>query len=163
MPKPFPVQAVFREHRPVMYIRIAVLGGFDNGNHFSLFLVHAGNETSTRCTVRADRDTETSTVEWSNHNYTLSHSAIVWWDIPVQRACTVSDIGHMVYDNGRFQYEMPGGRGRRWWTYTILQDMVECGFIGRYEVKSLYMNFGYFYNQNGQRDREMPMVEGTFY
>lgn len=163
MPSPICREVVFRDYRAVSYVRLAILSRTDQENHYCIFLVHDGDQTSTRCHVMDQQGRRQAILQWTNHDYTLANSAVTWWDIPVKHQFTVSDIGHMIYDYRRHKYEMDAARGCRWWAYTILSDMAQCGYICRCVPCDLYPKFLHFYDRHGERSGPLPMVEGWFY
>lgn len=164
MPNVITAGSVCRDRTPISFVRVAILSGTDNGNHYSIFLIHHPyRDSSTRCHVMNQPGRRQAVLEWSDNDYILAYSTIKYWDIALYRGITVSDVGNMVYDYGRDCYEMNNARGCRWWAWVILQDMVVKGWLSPCAINPLYPKFCRFYDRNGRVTSQLPMVQGSFY
>ncbi|KAJ5225232.1 hypothetical protein N7468_006457 [Penicillium chermesinum] len=121
MPSPLPPQVVQADPTPVTTVRVVVhtlgaAGPNTSDNHWSMYLIHSDQVSSTRINMRAEFDNPTGILEWTRHGYTQTTSAIMHWDFQVTAGVTVLFFARLIYSLGRDRYEMSGGgSGCRWW------------------------------------------------
>lgn len=90
-------------------------------NHWSIFFIISeveNEEDSVRVNmVNPDYDKLTGELQWENHNYVISNSAIRCWDIPVVTpGLAVAHVVSLFLGMNRHEYDMAGGgSGCRWW------------------------------------------------
>lgn len=113
-------QFILNDTRLVKTVRVVVhtagaAGPTISDNHWSIYLLlHGGG--SVRINMRADPGYVNGILEWKEHQYLLTSSAIRYWDYPVPGNVRVCDIARLLYAAKRQQYDMSGGgSGCRYW------------------------------------------------
>ena len=91
-------------------------------NDWSIFLIISekeNEEDSVRVNMSApDYEKLTGELQWGDHNYVISNSAVAYWDCSVVLTSefTVASAVSLLFGLGRDDYEMSGGgSGCRWW------------------------------------------------
>lgn len=121
MPSLLSPQVVQADSTPVTHVRVVVhtlgaAGLNTSDNHWSIYLLHSDRVSSTRINMRAEFEDPTGILEWTQHGYTETTSAITYWDFPVAAGVTVLFFVRLIYSLRRDRYEMSGGgSGCRWW------------------------------------------------
>lgn len=118
---PIDPTTIQHDTRPVAQVRVVVhttgaSGPTSSDNHWSIYLVLANNAGSIRINMRAEYGDPTGILEWTSHAYTVTNSAIKYWDFAAAPGIQVSHISRLVYNLGRHKYDMSGGgSGCRYW------------------------------------------------
>ncbi|KAK2768419.1 hypothetical protein FQN54_000274 [Arachnomyces sp. PD_36] len=137
-------------------------------NHWSIFFIISeveGGKDSVRANMTApDYEKRTGQLQWENHNYVISNSAVQYWDIPVTTpGLAVSHVVTLFLGMNRQEYDMAaGGSGCRWWCYTALLDLADWGYIGPSEPSRLLPYFGFQYHKT-QPPKALTMPMGEFF
>lgn len=86
-------------------------------NHWSIYLVAPNAAGSVRINMMApEYGDPTGILVWSQHQYTVTTSAIKHWDYSVEPNVKVGHIADLIIRLRRDQYDMSGGgSGCRWW------------------------------------------------
>lgn len=118
---PLDAAIIQQDQRSVTQVRVVVhttgpAGPTTSDNHWSIYLILANNAGSVRINMRAEYDDPTGILEWTDHTYGLTSSAISHWDFPVGPGIQVLHVSRTIYSLGRHKYEMSGGgSGCRYW------------------------------------------------
>jgi hypothetical protein len=110
------------DHRPVTHVRVVVhtLGAMgsqsqQSHNHWSIYLL-VGTNQSVRINMAASPGYVTGNLQTTKYNYTLTNSAIKYWDYATVSGLVVSHIVGIIYQHRRHLYNMSGGgSGCRYW------------------------------------------------
>lgn len=87
-------------------------------NHWSIYLILAGNEGSVRLNMRANYGERDGIFECLSLPYTVAKSALKYWDYQLRGNITVDHIYRLIVGYRRDQYRMSGGgSGCRFWVY----------------------------------------------
>lgn len=116
MPDPLPISTIISDSKTIVKIRIVVHTYGEerpkiSDNHWSIFLIHSGDTSSTRINMwsNLEHNDLTGILDWTKHDYTVSNSAITFWDFPAQDGLTVKEVANLIYSHRREQYVMSGG------------------------------------------------------
>lgn len=88
------------------------------GNHWSIYLLHADNMTSTRVNLTSEHGEMPAVKEWTRLDYNVGSHPVRYWDFQIEQASTVAEIAHHLLAEVRDEYVMTKtstGKGCQEW------------------------------------------------